>query len=537
MELARLIEVLSDPRAYPDSTTKVEIHQTHISVVFVTDRFAYKIKKPVALEFLDYSTLEKRRHWCAEEVRLNHRLAAQIYLGVVPIAGDGSGIRVEDSGPVVEWAVKMHKLSEEASLPHAIECGQLSPNAIETLARRIVDFHRHAERGPSIARFGRFDVVARNARDNFEHSTSQAGTIVSETVFDRLRTLTEEALAGHRALIEDRADRGIPCDGHGDIRMDHVYLFRDSRPPDDLAIVDCIEFNLRFRAADPVADMAFLVMDLIRHGHCELADMFRDAYLAAAGDEQGARLVPFYVAYRAAVRAKVNGIKVGSNELSASARAQAWRDARAQWMLALSSLEEPGRRPCLVLVGGLPGTGKSTLARELAADAGFVVIRSDEIRKKLALESGTHDNESQGTYASGIYTSEWTERTYKECLSRADAALFEGKRVIVDASFRAETQRQRFLDLAAECCVPGILFVCHAGAAVVKTRLEKRPNDVSDADWAIYLEAAQRWEPLGGRTMQKTLMVETGRGDSEPLKQAIETLKDYDLLSRESCSS
>ena len=134
----------------------------------------------------------------------------------------------------------------------------------------------------SIARFGRFDVVARNARDNFEQSTSQVGTTVSRAVFERLRALTEEALGRHRAFIEDRADRGIPCDAHGDIRMDHVYLFPESGPPDDLAIVDCIEFNVRFRAADPVADMAFLVMDLIRHGHRDLAHWFRDAYLAYA---------------------------------------------------------------------------------------------------------------------------------------------------------------------------------------------------------------------------------------------------------------
>ena len=248
-------------------------------------------------------------------------------------------------------------------------------------------------------------------------------------------------------MIEERADRGVPCDGHGDIRLDHVYLFRDSRPPDDLAIVDCIEFNLRFRAADPIADMAFLVMDLMRHGHPELAYSFRDAYLAATGDAQGARLVPFYVAYRAAVRAKVNGIKVGSNELSASARIKAERDACAQWLLALSSLEEPGRRPCLVLVGGLPGTGKSTLARELAANAGFEVIRSDEIRKELARRPDAPDNEAAGTYASGIYTPEWTDRTYDECFARADAAVFEGKRVIVDASFRANRSAGGFSSL------------------------------------------------------------------------------------------
>jgi aminoglycoside phosphotransferase family enzyme len=389
MEFARLIEQLSDPRVYPDATAKVAVHQTHISVVFVTDAFAYKVKKPVALEFLDYSTLEKRAHWCDEEIRLNRRLAPPIYLGVVPIASQGSGVCVEGPRPVVECAVKMHRLPTEASLARVVEHGDLGTATITSLARRIADFHRHADHSPEIARFGRFDVVARNARENFEQSKSQVGNIVSERVFDRLQTLTEEWLAQHRALIEDRADHGIPCDGHGDVRLDHIYLFPENTSPDDLAIVDCIEFNLRFRAADPIADMAFLVMDLIRHGYRELAHSFRSAYLACAGDDEGARLVPFYVAYRAAVRAKVNGIKAGAAELSSSARAKAERDARAQWMRSHSSLEEPARRPCLVLIGRLPGTGKSTLAREVARHANFEVIRSDEIRKQLARGAAT----------------------------------------------------------------------------------------------------------------------------------------------------
>jgi uncharacterized protein len=335
MEFARLIEQLSDPRAYPDATAKVAVHQTHISVVFVTDAFAYKVKKPVALEFLDYGTLEKRARWCDEEIRLNRRLAPRIYLGVVPIASQGSGVCLEGPGPVVEWAVKMHRLPTEASLAHVVEHGDLGTATITSLARRITDFHRHADRSPEIARFGRFDVVARNARENFEQSKSQVGNIVSERVFDRLQTLTEEWLAQHRALIEDRADHGIPCDGHGDVRLDHIYLFPENTSPDDLAIVDFIEFNLRFRAADPIANLAFLVMDLIRHGYRELAHSSRSAYLACAGDDEGARLVPFYVAYRAAVRAKVNGIKACAAELASSARAKAERDARAQWMLSL----------------------------------------------------------------------------------------------------------------------------------------------------------------------------------------------------------
>jgi uncharacterized protein len=529
MDFARLIEHLSEPRAYLDRTTKVDVYQTHISAVFVTDTFAYKIKKPIALDFLDYSTLEKRRHWCEEELRLNRRLAARIYLGVVPCVQDGPTVRVEGTGSVVEWAVKMHRLPAEASLATVVARNELSREAVESLARRIADFHRHAERSESIARFGRFDVVARNARDNLEQSNSQVGTTVSRAVFDRLQVLTEEALGRHRALIEERADRGVPCGAHGDIRMDHVYLFPDNGSPDDLAIVDCIEFNVWFRASDPVADMAFLMMDLIKHGRRDLARWFRDAYLAFASDEQGQVLVPFYVSYRAAVRAKVNGIKAVSADLSAGERTRARADARAQWLLALGALEERCRRPCLVLIGGLPGTGKSTLARALAHDAGFTVIRSDQVRKELAHAGGMAAKEAVERYANGIYTSEWDERTHKECVARAEAALFEGKRVLVDASFRAESQRWRFLDLAARWSVPGTILICQADAALVKARLEARRDDVSDADWAIYLEAAQRWEPPGPRTQQLCHVIDTGRSDSSGFTQALEILRRYEL--------
>jgi aminoglycoside phosphotransferase family enzyme/predicted kinase len=529
VQLARLIEHLSDPRVYPVPTAKVDVHQTHISVVFVTDGFAYKIKKPVALDFLDYSTLEKRRRWCEEEVRLNRRLAPEVYLGVVPIAEDGPTLRVEGPGSVVEWAVKMRRLPEEASLAAAVVRDEVSHELIESIGRRIADFHQHAERNQSIARFGRFDVVARNARDNFEQSTSQVGATVSRAVFDRLRLLTEESLGRLRALIEDRAGRGVPCDAHGDLRMDHVYLFRDRAPPHDIVIVDCIEFNPRFRAADPVADMAFLVMDLIRHGHRNLANSFRDAYLVAARDPEGARLGPFYTSYRAAVRAKVNGIKAGEPEVAAGERARAQADARAQWLLTLGAIEELRRRPCLVLVGGLPGTGKSTLARELASHAGFDLARSDEVRKELAHAHGLANIGGSSEYSAGMYTPEWTERTYEACLARVDAALFEGKRVLVDATFRAESHRLEFLDLAARWSVPAIFLICQAGALVVKARLERRRDDVSDADWGIYVQAAQRWETLGARMQQLAHPIDTGRSDPQPLQQALGNLRQHEL--------
>ena len=173
----------------------------------------------------------------------------------------------------------------------------------------------------------------------------------------------------------------MPRDTHGDLHLDHVYLFPDRAPPADLVIIDCIEFNERFRFADPVADMAFLVMDLAFHGRRDLARAFADAYFRASGDEEGRALLPFYTAYRAAVRGKVEGMELAEREVPEAERAAALVRARAHWLLALGELEEPGRRPCLVLVGGLPGTGKSTLARGLAEQAGFTVIRSDLVRR------------------------------------------------------------------------------------------------------------------------------------------------------------
>jgi aminoglycoside phosphotransferase family enzyme/predicted kinase len=522
MELSRLIEVLSDPASYPHTADAVEVRQTHISAVFLAGPFAYKVKKPLDLGFLDYTTLGRRRHFCEQEVRLNRRLAPEVYLGTVPIAADGEAIRVEGPGEVVEWAVKMVRLPEEATLRERLRRGEVGPGLIEALARRIAAFNAQAGAGPAVASFGRFDVVAGNARENFAQSVALLGTTLSRAVFERLQALTESALAGLRPLIEARAARGVPRDGHGDLRLDHAYHFPDRPPPGDLVVIDCIEFNERFRCADPVSDVAFPVMDLARLGRRDLARAFADAYALASGDAEGLALLPFYTAYRAAVRGKVEGMELAEPEVPEAERADALAQARAHWLLALGELEAPGRRPCLVLVGGLPGVGKSTLARGLADRAGFVVIRSDEVRKALAGRAGARAGES--AFEAGIYAPAWTERTYAECLHRAEARLFAGDRVLVDASFRAEASRRAFLDAAARWGVPALLMACHAGPEVVHARLARRREDASDADWGIYLRATARWEELGPASRPFNREIATGGSPVEALAQALDAL-------------
>jgi aminoglycoside phosphotransferase family enzyme/predicted kinase len=528
MELAQLIKSLSDAAAYPYPVEEVEVRHTHISVVFLAGPFAYKVKKPVDLGFLEFTTLEKRRHFCDEEVRLNRRLAPTVYLGVVPLTRSAKGVEVEGPGEVVEWAVKMERLPAEATLQKRLQHGEVSPALLTALAHKIAGFHAHARGGSHIAAFGRFEVVARNAQENFEQSAPQVGVTLSRAVFDRLRALTEENLTRLCPLMEARAGRGVPRDTHGDLHLDHVYVFPERSPPADSVIIDCIEFNERFRFADPVSDMAFLVMDLRFHGRQDLARTFAEEYFRASGDDEGQALLPFYVAYRAAVRGKVEGFELLEKEIPEAERIAALARARAHWLLALGELEAPGLRPSLVLIGGLPGTGKSTLARELAARAGFHLIRSDVVRKELA---GLPAQQSaRSALDEGIYSPAWTERTYAECLSRAEQLLFEGKRVIVDASFGAEKRRRAFLEAAARLAVPVVFLLCQADPDVVRQRLQSRRGDASDADWSIYQKASERWEGMGPLTAAVVRNVPTGTAKDQALARALEVLRYSALL-------
>jgi aminoglycoside phosphotransferase family enzyme/predicted kinase len=527
VDLDRLIAGLSQPTAYPFPVEAVEVRQTHASVVFLAGAFAYKIKKPVHLGFLDFSTLEKRRQDCEAEVRLNRRLAPSVYLSVVPVAEVNGLLRWEADGEPVEWAVKMRRLPDDATMQSRLLRGEIGSSDVENLARRIADFHAKASAGPEIARYGRFDIVSRNLLENFEATKDHIGSTVSAAVFDRVRFLTVTELDRCRGLIESRADRGVPRDTHGDLHLDHVYLFPDQAPPDDLLIIDCIEFNDRFRYADPIADMAFLHMDLLAHNRPDLARAFAEAYFRTCGDEEGRQLVRLYTAYRAAVRGKVEGMKALEPEVPPEDRDKARLKAQRHWLLALGVLEAPARRPCLILIGGLPGSGKSTLAQRLALEANCELIRTDVVRKELA---GLAPTESGRTgFGEGIYAPEWSERTYAECLERARRLLFEGKRVIVDAVFLGEGRRYKFLNVARQWAMPAVFFVCEASPQTVWNRLALRSGDASDADWQVYQRLAPQWQPPGEALRSITRVISTEAPVEEAVQQALAFLRTMDV--------
>lgn len=505
-ELAELIDALGHPEALGHPAgTPVEVVQTHVSVVFLVGDDVFKLKKPLDLDFLDYSTLARRRHFCGLEVELNRRLAPEVYLGVVEIRRDAAGaLRVEGPGETVEVAVHMRRLPDAATLASRIGAGEVEAATLRRIGARILGFHRAARRGPEVSSWATFTAVAANARQNFAQLAGLG--LVDERLLTRLERCTEEALGRHHDVIEARARRRVACDTHGDLRLDHVYLFPERAPPRDLVVLDCIEFSDQFRCADPIADLAFLVMDLHRVDRRDLADALLAGYFAAYDaplaalpdpdiDEraESRALLPLYVAYRATVRGKVEAFKAGEPEVAADEAATALVAAQRHLLLALQELQPPALRPCLALVAGLPGTGKSTLARALAAE-GFVWVRSDAVRKQLAgLEPETAARTAPGA---GIYTPEWTARTYARCLGIARAALLEGERVVVDANFKFAAQREAFIALARELGVPLQIFVCEAEPAAAEARLSRRTGDASDADLAVYRLARAEWQPV-----------------------------------------
>lgn len=525
IDLMTLIRALSRPEAYPHAVEFIEVHQTHISVVFLAGAFAYKLKKPVNFEFLDFSTLELRKHFCEEEVRLNRRLAPYVYLGVVPVTNDDNSLRFGGFGPIIEWAVQMKRLPPEATLEHHVLHDTVPPRLLQMLAERLADFHRHADRNDRSATFAEFPVVAQNAAANLAQTQGHVATTVSPSVHERVRVLTQAHLARYRALIELRADGNVACDTHGDLHLDHIYFFPEEPPPSDVVMIDCIEFADRFRYADPVADMAFLVMDLKFHGRRDLARCFADVYFQAAKDAQGRALLPFYCAYRAMVRAKVEGLQLHEPEIDPADRAAAQTHARAHWLLALGELDAPSQRPALVLVIGLPGAGKSTLAQALARQANCELLRSDEIRKQLA---GPGDKSMK--FGEGIYASSWTERTYDEMLRRTEKSVLNGDRVLIDANFPAETLRARFLAAARSWGIPAVLLHCQTKPEIVRARLSARHGDASDADWTIHQQLADAWEPFSPCTSRCAHSLQTNGSLEETLFQAAAILRQEELL-------
>ncbi len=325
-----MIEGLLDPAALPDKTSTVRLVETHISSVLVADHFVYKVKKPVNLGFLDFSTLEKRQFYCQEEVRLNQRLSRDIYLGVLPVFKEGDRFRIGgEGGRIVDYAVRMRRIPEEKLMKVLFLKGRVTPHDVIAVARLLARFHAEAERSRDIDMFGRQERFKINTDENFAQTEKYVGITLPKSDYVALRRWTDDFYARNKGLFQGRIEKGKIRDCHGDLHMEHICL------TDPVAAIDCIEFNDRFRYSDTVSDIAFLLMDLEYHGGGKLASHLWDAYVSESGDEEEEDLLTFYKVYRAYVRGKVISFRLDEDRLEKGDKDLAAREAAAYFDLAV----------------------------------------------------------------------------------------------------------------------------------------------------------------------------------------------------------
>lgn len=333
--MSSIIDDLRNSDALPDKTQGVSVIQTHISIVFVADNFVYKVKKPVNFGFLDFSTLEKRKHYCLQEVKLNRRLSKDVYMDVLPITFDGIKHSLKGaSGEIVEYAVKMKRIPEENLMKRRFETGVLDSNHLYRIAEVLSRFHGTAQRTPEIDEFGKPDRFKINTDENFDQVEKYVGITIEKGIFSELNKWTNDFYMKNRDLFMERIKAGKIRDCHGDLHMEHICI------SDVINIIDCIEFNDRFRYSDTIADIAFLIMDLEYHGGREEAKKLWEYYQEMAREEDVYSLLNFYKVYRAFVRGKVIGFQVDDNRIPEETKAEAMKSANSYFQLAYSYTEE-----------------------------------------------------------------------------------------------------------------------------------------------------------------------------------------------------
>ena len=476
---------LASPDFYPGQPGRVEVRETHISWVFLAGDRAYKLKKPLVLPFLDYGTPHRRRKMCREEVRLNRRLASDVYLGVCAVAAsdDGLELAAEDDPRAVDYLVEMRRYDEGCTLAAKLGRGELTRGEVVVLGRALASFHgrarRVATRGvPAL-------TVERRMTENFHEllaiieQRAEVGWVLE------LERFAHAFVAAHWQMLDRRARGGSVREGHGDLRCEHVLVGEMPQ------VVDCIEFDRGLRELDVADDFAFLVMDLVANGGARFARALLQAYREAGGDPGEDQLIAFYASYRALVRAKVGLLRAAQHPAGSSAHGHESADARELLALA-EQFAWHARLPLAIVVCGVPAAGKSHLAGALAELSRLPHLSSDVTRKRLA---GIHPRQRATAAA---YRAEFNRLTYSELGRRARSATAACGGVIVDATFRHRADRQAFAEAFGDAA-PVLFVECHAPARVLAQRAaqrERQPARISDASLSVVLRESSAWDPL-----------------------------------------
>jgi aminoglycoside phosphotransferase family enzyme/predicted kinase len=519
-----LHRALESPAAYPFPASTVEVIETHLSRLYFVGERVFKVKKAVDLGFVDFTTLEKRRHACEEEVRLNRRLAPGIYRGVVPIVRDAAGrVHVGGAGEPIEYAVEMERLPAAQMLDRKLERGEIDSERLDQIVALLADFHATAERGPTIDRLAAPDAVAQGVLGNVDESEAAARRLdaacqsaapcLSPRLAAHLRGAFTRFVQEERVRFERRiAERRI-VEGHGDLHAGNLCVL-----PDRLVAFDRIEFSLPLRCLDVAADLAFLLMDLDRLGFPAFGRDLARRYAQRTGDPELEAMLGFYKAHRACVRGKVAALR-GAGSDDAGVRVRARLEALGFFSLAAGY----ALPPFLIATCGLPGSGKTYVARVIGSPLNALHLQSDFERKRMAGVAPTahvpKEREAE------VYSAAMTDRTYAVLVDEARGELARARRVILDATFASRRQRAQPLALARELGIPFVLLLCRVDETEARRRLTARVGErgqFSDADVAVFERARTHFEPPDEVPASQRLDVGAGVAVEELVAAVIE---------------
>ncbi len=506
---SELIEALKNPQAYPHPIQNIKVLETHISWIILTGHIAYKIKKPVNLGFLNFTSLDKRKQYCEAELSLNSRSAPEIYLGLTRIHGSAEKPSVDGSedSPVIEYAIRMNQFESGQLFSELHAAGELTMDHIDELSEKVVHFHASVAAADAECRYGEPEQVYGPMQQNFDQIRVLADQLYlgldadQQMQLDQVEAWTRETFERFKSFLVERKRLGFVRDCHGDMHMGNLTVYQGR-----VTIFDCIEFNDDFRWIDVISDIAFLVMDFEDKGLNHFANRFLNNYLERSGDYAGLKLLSFYKAYRAVVRAKIALFTLLGNPEDPVLRAECKQQFESYMDQAERCSNLPNRM--VLTMHGVSGTGKSTVALRLVDRLGVIRIRSDVERKRLFdIEPQVHPD---GELLKKIYSPEATEQTYDKLALLCAQILDAGLSVVVDATNLKLWQREKIQQIADSRGVPVCIAYCQASMSVIKDWIQKRSRDdedASDADLAIVERQIQRREALTAEELQQCFII------------------------------
>ena len=500
---ATLIHQMQQPQFYPHPVKQpIELVQTHVSYVLLTGDFAYKLKKAVNFGFLDYSTLEKRKHFLEEEINMNSAIAPELYLEVVPITLVGDRFVLGGEGEPIEYALKMRQFPQENLFINLFEAGKLSIEQMEELGKIVAQFHENAVTNDYIRSFGTVAKIREALDENYQQTQQYVGKVQTQQQLTETKAFTDSFFAERADLFQARIEHHKIKECHGDLHLKNICLWQDK-----IQLFDRIEFNEPFRFVDVMYDVAFTVMDLDARGRKDFGNAFLNTYLEQTGDWKGLQLLPLYLSRQAYVRAKVTSFLLDDPAIPEKVKQEASQTATDYYKQAWQ-YTQPNQGK-LILMSGLSGSGKTTVAKAIARKTGAIQIRSDAVRKHLA---GISLDE---TGSNEIYTPEMNQKTYDRLLELGILLAKEGFSVILDAKYDRLALRQPVIAAAKSNHLSLQIVNCTAPMEVLRDRLNSRNNDISDATADLLASQQAKAEEFTPEEKSYVTTLDTSKADWE----------------------